>query len=85
MERRGLRGENRCSFCGRPEDQVKRLIAGQGAFICDECVALCNDVLTADDPPSPGSGEKAQATRTRSWLRRKALWTGYEPVPDDAP
>jgi ATP-dependent Clp protease ATP-binding subunit ClpX len=85
MERSERRGENRCSFCGRPEDQVKRLIAGQGAFICDECVALCSDVLTADEPPPPGSGETTHATGTRSWLRRKAGWTGYEPAPDDAP
>jgi ATP-dependent Clp protease ATP-binding subunit ClpX len=84
METHERRGENRCSFCGRSEDQVKRLIAGQGAFICDECVVLCNDVLTADEA-SPASGEKTQVTRTRSWLRRKALWTGYEPAPDDAP
>jgi hypothetical protein len=83
MERRGLSGENRCSFCGRSEPQVKRLIAGQGAFICDECVALCSEVLTADEPP-PGS-EKTQPTRARGWLRRKAGWTGYEPASDDAP
>ena len=35
-----------CSFCGKPEDLVKRLIAGQnGAFICDECVNICDDML----------------------------------------
>ncbi len=35
-----------CSFCGKPEDLVKRLIAGQnGAFICDECVEICRDML----------------------------------------
>ena len=35
-----------CSFCGKPEDLVKRLIAGQnGAFICDECVSICDDML----------------------------------------
>jgi ATP-dependent Clp protease ATP-binding subunit ClpX len=85
MGRREHGAENRCSFCGRSEAQVKRLIAGQGAFICDECVGLCNEVLTADGPLSDGSSEKTEATRTRGWLRRKALWTGYEPAPDDAP
>lgn len=35
-----------CSFCGKPEDLVKRLIAGQnGAYICDECVQICGDML----------------------------------------
>jgi ATP-dependent Clp protease ATP-binding subunit ClpX len=35
-----------CSFCGKPEDLAKRLIAGQnGAFICDECVEICSDMI----------------------------------------
>ena len=35
-----------CSFCGKPEDLVKKLIAGQnGAYICDECVEICNDMI----------------------------------------
>jgi ATP-dependent protease Clp ATPase subunit len=84
MERPVHGGENRCSFCGRSEEQVQRLIAGQGAFICDECVALCSEVLTADGLQSSGSSASTQATRTRGRLRRKALWTGYEPTPDDA-
>jgi len=38
----------RCSFCGKDQDQVERLIAGPDVFICDECVALCNEILTQD-------------------------------------
>ena len=34
-----------CSFCGKREDQVKRLLAGRNGYICDECIALCNEVL----------------------------------------
>ena len=34
-----------CSFCGKQQGQVKRLIAGPGVYICNECVALCNDIL----------------------------------------
>lgn len=37
--------EIRCSFCGKPQSQVKRLIGGNGVYICDECVGLCQDVL----------------------------------------
>jgi ATP-dependent Clp protease ATP-binding subunit ClpX len=37
--------ELRCSFCGKSKDEVRRLIAGPGVFICDECVDLCNDIL----------------------------------------
>ena len=33
-----------CSFCGKPQDQV-RLVAGPGVYICDECIALCEDII----------------------------------------
>lgn len=35
----------RCSFCGKPESQVHRMIQGPGVRICDECVQLCMDIL----------------------------------------
>ncbi|OSS42932.1 ATP-dependent Clp protease ATP-binding subunit ClpX [Desulfurella amilsii] len=38
----------RCSFCGRSQDEVKKLIAGPGVYICDECIALCNNILAED-------------------------------------
>ena len=40
--------ELRCSFCGKPQSQVERLISGSGVYICNECVALCNDILTSE-------------------------------------
>jgi hypothetical protein len=47
----------KCSFCGKGQKQVKKLIAGPGVYICNECVALC-DELVADDlgTSSPGGG-----------------------------
>mgnify|MGYP000982184588 CR=1 FL=1 len=39
----------RCSFCGKHQDQVGRLIAGPGVYICNECIALCNSILDTDD------------------------------------
>ena len=40
----------RCSFCGRPENQVHKLISGpNGVYICDECVGICNDIISDDD------------------------------------
>jgi hypothetical protein len=60
--------ENCCSWCGKPEPQVKTLIAGAGGFICDGCVAMCNDVLAAE------------GGKRRGWLRRKVQWTGYKPL-----
>ncbi|TDB39126.1 MAG: ATP-dependent Clp protease ATP-binding subunit ClpX [Actinobacteria bacterium] len=37
-----------CSFCGKPQHQVRKLIAGPGVYICDECVDLCNDIVDED-------------------------------------
>ncbi|MFA5585040.1 MAG: ATP-dependent Clp protease ATP-binding subunit ClpX [Saccharofermentanales bacterium] len=45
-----------CSFCGKPESQVERLIAGPGVYICNECVMLCDEMLAED--PLPGSRPK---------------------------
>src|SRR5581483_44908 len=35
----------KCSFCGKSQKQVKKLIAGPGVYICDECIDLCNDII----------------------------------------
>ena len=34
-----------CSFCGKTQDQVKKLIAGPNVYICDECIDLCSDII----------------------------------------
>ena len=34
----------KCSFCGKSQKQVKKLIAGPGVYICDECIELCNEI-----------------------------------------
>ncbi|HET7776684.1 MAG TPA: ClpX C4-type zinc finger protein, partial [Azospira sp.] len=34
-----------CSFCGKSQHEVKKLIAGPSVFICDECIELCNDII----------------------------------------
>ena len=46
----------RCSFCGKPQGKVRRLIAGPGVYICDECVDLCNDILDEEFAGLPGDG-----------------------------
>ena len=35
----------RCSFCGKSQEQVRKLIAGQGVYICDECINLCQEII----------------------------------------
>ena len=46
-----------CSFCGKTQDEVRKLVAGPSVYICDECVELCNDILTEelDDSGVPAS------------------------------
>src|SRR5258708_26562320 len=43
----------KCSFCGKSQKQVKKLIAGPGVYICDECIDLCNEIIEEDlaEPP----------------------------------
>ena len=47
----------RCSFCGKSESMVQRLIEGPGVFICDECISLCNDLIAQSTPVRPASRE----------------------------
>jgi ATP-dependent Clp protease ATP-binding subunit ClpX len=63
----------KCSFCGKSQEQVRKLIAGPGVYICDECVDLCNEILdeelldtnTAASQPAPRSGTPSKR-RARS-------------------
>ena len=45
-------GEVICSFCGRPQSQVRRLVAGPDVYICDDCIALCEDILKEGEKES---------------------------------
>ncbi len=53
-KKRGHSGHNDrllyCSFCGKSQHEVRKLIAGPSVFICDECVGLCNDIIRDDTP-----------------------------------
>ncbi|HAW70689.1 MAG TPA: ATP-dependent Clp protease ATP-binding subunit ClpX, partial [Firmicutes bacterium] len=42
------KGQLKCSFCAKAQDQVKKLIAGPGVYICDECIELCNEIIDED-------------------------------------
>ena len=59
---RGGRVHYRCSFCGKGQEEVRRLIAGPGSvYICDECVQLCREIIEEEDQPAqdsdPGIGK----------------------------
>ena len=58
-EKKGASSEKTlyCSFCGKSQHEVKKLIAGPSVFICDECIDLCNDIIR-DELPAGEGGEK---------------------------
>jgi hypothetical protein len=61
----------RCSFCGKSQDQVKKLVAGGGPnrpYICDECVALCSEII-ANPPLGPTATTTRRSERARMRLR----------------
>jgi ATP-dependent Clp protease ATP-binding subunit ClpX len=58
-EREDRRRYTRCSFCGKGQDQVRKLVAGPGVFICDQCIDLCQEVLEDDNK---SGGTKKQKT-----------------------
>lgn len=47
-----------CSFCGKSQHEVKKLIAGPSVFICDECIDLCNDIIRDEQAATPEDGAK---------------------------
>lgn len=61
-----------CSFCGKAENEVQKLVGGQTAFICDECLVLCNDIIgeptdhgTPDEPVPPAIEEPAVSEKRK--------------------
>ncbi|MCY3655859.1 MAG: ATP-dependent Clp protease ATP-binding subunit ClpX [Chloroflexi bacterium] len=62
---RGNRVQYHCSFCGKNQDQVKRLIAGPGAvYICDECVVLCQEIIDEEGQSGSRKGGASKPART---------------------
>jgi ATP-dependent Clp protease ATP-binding subunit ClpX len=59
-EKKGSSGEKTlyCSFCGKSQHEVKKLIAGPSVFICDECIELCNDIIRDEAPAADAPGAK---------------------------
>jgi len=60
-----------CSFCGKSQKEVKKLIAGPTVYICDECIALCNDIIAEEvekDEPSTGSDPMPKPSEIKAIL-----------------
>lgn len=61
----------KCSFCGKSQKQVKKLIAGPGVYICDECIDLCNEIIEEEFAEASDSGlldELPKPTEIREFL-----------------
>jgi len=53
-------GQLTCSFCGKAQEEVKKLIAGPAVYICDECIELCKDIIAEEaqlDEPASRTGK----------------------------
>ena len=75
-----------CSFCGKSQKEVKKLIAGPTVFVCDECVELCMDIIKEDtknnkkklkkDTPKPSEVKKEMTNKAKArnhWKKVKLL------------
>jgi ATP-dependent Clp protease ATP-binding subunit ClpX len=54
MPRHDDKKQLRCSFCGKTQDQVRRLVAGPGVYICDECIELCQEIIEEEFEDASG-------------------------------
>lgn len=59
----------RCSFCGKPENEVNKLLSGSGVYICDECVSMCNNILGGEfEPKKAYDGELPKPKEIKAFL-----------------
>ncbi len=57
MSRYDEKKQLKCSFCGKTQEQVKRLVAGPGVYICDECIELCSEIIEEEFEENKGEAE----------------------------
>lgn len=68
----------KCSFCGKSQEQVRKLIAGPGVYICNECVELCNEILEEElGPPNNRSSKSYSRSHSYSSSRRSSYSKSY--------
>src|SRR3979490_2085518 len=76
-----------CSFCGRSQDQVRRIVGGPGAVaICDGCIELCTEIIHEDLPPKAGPPIRELRSRWvtfKCWFRNLFRVHGYTTYPGD--
>ena len=68
----------KCSFCGKTQDQVKKLIAGPDVYICDECVELCNEILDEEFFESKEKAEEGKKSEQKADGEEKPIPKPHE-------
>ncbi|HJJ00011.1 MAG: ATP-dependent Clp protease ATP-binding subunit ClpX [Coriobacteriia bacterium] len=74
----GFDGKLRCSFCGKTQNEVDKLIAGEGVYICNECVKLCTDIIDEEDASIRGEELPAATGRSEGLITLETLPTPIE-------
>ena len=62
-----------CSFCGKAQDQVNRLVAGPGIYICDECITVCSSVIDEDEQKQPSANSEHSSPPVINLPKPKAI------------
>ena len=73
----------KCSFCGKSQEQVRKLIAGPGVYICDECVELCNEILDEElmEEGTPVSASTARSEAKPVKKRNRSEKISFQAIP----
>ena len=74
----------KCSFCGKSQEQVRKLIAGPGVYICDECVDLCNEILDEEllDTSAAAASPPAQKSEPTEKRRTSSSNLSFNQIPN---
>lgn len=59
-----------CSFCGKSQEEVSKLIAGPEVYICDECIDLCNEIVKDEEAASASAGLEMRGPLSNPWRSR---------------
>ena len=62
-----------CSFCLKPSTEVAKLVAGHGVYICNECVALCGEIIQAEAQAQPSAASPSDPARVAPWEQQMSL------------
>lgn len=77
MRRQKGTGTGVCSFCGKEQDRRRRLVAGPGVTICNECVGLCSEILQQEEA-SPAPANQGQPEHDLQHLPSEVLLEGLQ-------